>query len=111
MELGPNWYEIGSKTYPGEQNGFHTEGDLEHEKVLLFAMVSRQERFFNSRCSRMAETLSFFPLLLFFLFASQKVGAHTTRPRHSPPLPVSPALIIYQKDSMELNFEGFEIRK
>ena len=72
MELGPHWYEIGSKTYPGEQNGLHSGEEMEHEKALWVTMVSRQERFFNSRRSRMAETLSFFPLFFFFLFATQK---------------------------------------
>ena len=32
-------------------------------------------------------------------------------PSPTPPSPVSSALIIYQKDSMELNFEGPEMQK
>ena len=80
-------------------------------------MVRRQEKFLNSRRSAMAktafsfyfETLSFlsFVSLSSFCFA-KKLGA---MPSPTPFSPVSSALIIYQKESMELNFEGPEMQK
>ena len=73
----------------GRQNGFQSGGAMEHWKVLSATMVGRQEKVSNSRRSRMAkaiifwpwwqpfdsfcfETLSFLPLSPFFLFATQK---------------------------------------
>ena len=35
------------------------EGAMEHWKVLSATMVGRQEKFSNSRCSRMAKTINF----------------------------------------------------
>ena len=66
-------------------------GAMDHWKVLSATMVGRQEKFSRTRCSRMTktiifwpwwqtfnnfcfETLSFLPLSLFFLFATQKSG-------------------------------------
>ena len=71
--------------------GFKVEAGIEHCKVLSVTMVGRQEKFSNSRRSRIAkailfwpsrqpfnsfcfETLSILPLSTFFLFATQKSG-------------------------------------
>ena len=76
-------------------------GGMKHGKVLSATMVGRQEKFSNSRRSRMAktiifwpwwqpfnsfcfETLSFLPLSPFFLFATQKSGAAIAPP--APPV-------------------------
>ena len=83
-----------------------TGGGMERWKILSATMVGRQETFSNSRRSRMAktiifwpwwqpfnrfcfETLSFLPLSPFFIFAPQKSGEAMP----PPPAPrVSPAL-------------------
>ena len=76
---------------------------MEHWKVLSATMVGREEKFSNSRRSRMAktiifrpwwqpfnsfcfETLSFLPLSPFLLFATQKSG-EAMAPLQSPPPP------------------------
>ena len=87
-------------THTEPKNGFQSggrwgEGGMEHWKVSSATMVGRQEKFSNSRRSRMAktiifwpwwqpfdsfcfETLSFLPLPPIFLFATQKsVDRHT----------------------------------
>ena len=75
----------------GRRNGFQGGGAMEHWQVLPATMVGQLEKFLNSRRSRMAKTvtfwpwwqpfnsfcfesLSFFPLFPFFLFATQKSG-------------------------------------
>ena len=91
----------------GRRNGFQSGGAMEHWKVLSAAMVDRQERFPNSRQSRITktiifwpwwqpfnsfcfETLSFLPLSPFFLFATQKNGGPLP---HRPPRWCRPWLI------------------
>ena len=43
----------------GRRNGFQSGRVKEHWKVLSANMVGRQEKFLNSRCSRMAKTVTF----------------------------------------------------
>ena len=43
----------------GRGNGFQSGGAIEHGKVLSVTMFGRQERFLNSRRSRMAQTVIF----------------------------------------------------
>ena len=91
--------------YQGRRNGFQSGGVMEHWKVLSTTMVDRPEQFLNSRRSRIAKTVTFWPwwqsfnrfcfeslsyFLLFplFLFATQKSGGGLGSPAH----PVSPAL-------------------
>ena len=50
-----------SNILQGGRNGFQSGGVMEHWKVLSATMVSRQEKFSNSRCSRMAKTIIFWP--------------------------------------------------
>ena len=81
---------------------FNVGGAMEHWKVMLATMVGRQEKFSNSRRSRMSkivifwpwwqpfnsfcfETLSFLLLSPFFLFATQKSGEREGgRGEHGP---------------------------
>ena len=82
------------------RNGFQSGGAMEHWKVLSAIMVERQEKFLDSRRSRMAktvtfwpwwqlfnsfcfQTLSFFSLFPFHLFATQKWGRLPPPPRPS----------------------------
>ena len=44
--------------YQGQQNGFQSGGAKEHWKVLSATMVGRQEKFLNSKHSRMAKTVT-----------------------------------------------------
>ena len=77
--------------HQGRRNECQSVGAMEHWKVLSATMDGRQENFLNSRRCRTAktvtfwpwwqsfnsfcfETLSFFPLCPFFLFAAQKSG-------------------------------------
>ena len=99
IELYPNMKE---SCRAGKMD-FKVGGAMEHWKVLSDTMAGWQERFSNSRCSRMAntiifwpwwqpfnsfcfETLSFLPLSPFFLFAMPKSRGAMPAP------PVSPAL-------------------
>ena len=43
----------------GRRNGFQSGRAMEHSKVLSATMVGRQEKFLNSRRSRMAKTVTF----------------------------------------------------
>ena len=91
------WYVKVLHMKQGWRNGFQSGGAMEHWKWLSVTMVGRQEKFSNSRRSRMAktiifwpwwqpfnsfyfETLSFLPLSPFFLFATQK-----SERGHGPP--------------------------
>ena len=82
----------------GRQNRFQSGGAMEHLQVLSATMVGPPGKFLNSRRSRMAKTvtfwpwwqrfnsfcfesLSFLPLFPFFLFATQKSGG---RGSHAP---------------------------
>ena len=46
-------------SYQGARNGFQSGGAMEHGKVLLATMIVREEKFLNSRRSRMAKTVTF----------------------------------------------------
>ena len=50
--------------YQGRQNGFQSSGAKEHWKVLSATMVGRQEKFLNSRHSRMAKTVTLYTQLV-----------------------------------------------
>ena len=71
------------------RNEFQSGGTMEQWNVWLATVIEQQENFLCSRRSRMAKTVtfcwnSFFPLLPFFLFATQKSvgggGGMATRP-------------------------------
>ena len=119
MELGPNCYRIGNKTYQGRQNGFQSGGTCNTRKYFWSPWFAAKKNFWildalqwlkQPSNSFYFETLSFlcFVSLSSFCYA-KKLGAMLS-PTHPPSL-VSSALIIYQKDSMELNFEGPEMQK
>ena len=50
--------------YQGRRNGFQSGGAKEHWKVLSATMFGRQEKFLNSKHSRMAETVTLYTLYL-----------------------------------------------
>ena len=50
--------------YQGRQNGFQSGGAKEHWKVLSATMVGRQEKFLNSKHSRMAKTVTLYTHLV-----------------------------------------------
>ena len=81
MELGPNWYEIGSKTYPGEPNGFHSGEEMEHEKVLWVTMVGAKKGFSILDVLEWLKLFLFFLCFSFFFLPHKNIGAHTPRPR------------------------------
>ena len=45
----------------GRRNGFQSGGPMKHWKVLPATMVGQQEKFSNSKRSRMAKTIIFWP--------------------------------------------------
>ena len=45
--------------FQGQRNIFQIGGAKEHWKVLPATMVDQQEKFLNSRCSRMAKKVTF----------------------------------------------------
>ena len=45
----------------GRQNGFESGVSVKHWQVLSATMIGRPEKFFNSRRSRMAKTVTFWP--------------------------------------------------
>ena len=107
---------------------FKVDGSMKHWKVLSITMVGWQEKFLNSRCSRLAktvafwpwrhnfnsfcfETLSFFPLIPFLLFAMQKSGGAI--PPALLPLLMSPAVKrtsnIHVTDIIVFHIQGYSI--
>ena len=102
-------------TQQGRRNGFQSGEAMEHWKVLPAIMVGWQEKSLNSRHSKMAKAVtfwpwwqpfnsfcfqitSFVPLFPFFLFTTQKSGGGgwgTWLPSAPPLPPVSPALHNY----------------
>ena len=61
-------------TIQGRRNGFENGGAMKHWKVLSATMVCRKEKLLNSRRSRMAKTVTFWPwkLVLKLLQYSQE---------------------------------------
>ena len=84
------------------QNGFQSEGAMDHWKVLSVAMVDQQKHFLNYRHSRMAKIVTFWPWwqhfnsfcfeTFFFICYTKKVIGTWSSPPPPTPTPVWPAL-------------------
>ena len=59
LSIASLFIRVGS--FQGRWNGFQIGGAMEHWNVLSATMVSRQEEILNSRHSRMAKTVIFWP--------------------------------------------------
>ena len=55
------WYNEWDIPLQGRRNGFQSGGTMEHWKGMSATMVGRQEKFMNSRHSRMAKIVTFWP--------------------------------------------------